>query len=253
MNTIYSALTSNSTTQGIKGIDIFYDTSFINVKASSTYGTKEYLLIDKLTFDYSTNVIDSETSNIILFGDTGSTCPRSGNGNGLIDNILIEHDKKVLICGLSAFHMAPLTAYSGANIISGATFVPVVYEYNLNNSKLIMLYPDETIASWKTIVMGNYLSGEKPTVNFDYNTNELSFLIKTSLSSNNTIGLIDTINDIRFNYDNGLSFTEFRQLTALRVGNCFIDHKFMKSISYNSGDKVIVSNNNSSLQLFRLL
>ena len=256
MNTFYNVLTGSSTLQGIKNIDVFYDTLFINIKAddSLTSQKKEYVLINRILFNYDTNVIDSDTGNVVFFGDTKYNAPYASDGTCFIKNILLPHSKTVLMCGLSAFGNNSLTANYNGSIIQGGSYVPVVYHYDLNSQRLTKLYPSaDDAVNWTTYVLGNFLSAHTPVVSFNNDTDNLNFLFKTTLSSNNTSVLINSVNDITFKYiDNNMTLTDVRQLTSLSANNNFNNFKLIENPAYIDNTKLIMSYNNNSVQLFNL-
>lgn len=251
---LYNALLSASINQGIKDMNVFYDTLFLNLKTydSMSFTSVEYILIDKLLFNYDTNTIDSDKSNIISFGNTANISPDSSNGNCFIDNILLPDKKIVLICGLSSFATPSLTANINGTIIQGNSYIPVVYEYNLNSSNLNKLYPDTSSGQWNALVLGNFVTKQNPIVTFNKNTNNLNFIFKTTLSAFGS-SPINSINDITFEYSNGLTLTNVRQLTSLSANNNFTDFVISKGASFDGGEKIIMSHKNNSVQMFNLL
>jgi hypothetical protein len=259
MYSIYSALScGNSLNEGIKSINVFYDTLFVNFKSWDSVDNSHYenLLIEKVSFDYVTNSLNTYTNGHLLnFGDTGTRMPFRSNGNVFIDNILLENKKTVLICGLSSITQA-VTARAGVETVSGNAFIPVVYSYNINDDTLKHLYPPtNAVSAWSRFVFGNYLSGQTPLVSYNVETNSLNFIIKSEVKVKSpSVKNLDVVNDIMFSYDfNNLSLTNVRQLTALKVGDNFMNYDYVKFKNYNDNKKLIVSSKNDAVQVFTLL
>lgn len=240
MYSIYSALTSvDSTTEGIKGMNVFYDTLFINFKSFDSDESEyvESVLIEKVVFDYTSNTIKTDsTGHLISFGDTGTPLPYRSTGNTFVDNILFEDRKQVLVCGLSSL--------SGGNVS-----MPVIYEYNISDDTIKSLYPKVTdLSGWSSFLMGQYLSAQTPVVSYNPDTHSLNFLVKTK------IGSLDVINDIMFIYTpNELILTNVRQLTLSSIGTDFEEYDFVKFKNYGDNKKIVVSHKDHAVQVFTLL
>jgi hypothetical protein len=210
MHSLSSALTGTSSTQGIKKFDIFYDSLFINLKVADLDdgGFYEYLIIEKFDFDYNINAISSDKNYIIALGNTVYSSANATIGNGLINNILLDDRKEVLICALSSIS----NSVSGAPL-SGASLMPIVFRYNINTSTLNKIYPNNTTTeNWSTFVMGNFLSGQTPLALFDVKTDTLHYLFKTTVAQSGSA--FNIVNDISFNYQQTLTLTNVQQLTS---------------------------------------
>lgn len=258
MHSIYPALTSTDSSQGIKNINVFYDTMFINFKAydADTLENIEYILIEKLKFDYNQNLIKSfSNGSIISFGDTRTALPFKSLGNTFIDNILLEDSKTVLVCGLSAT-TDTITVNVGSETVSGTSFVPIIYRYDINDDVLKKLYPQtNNLSCWSNVVLGNYVSGQTPLVSFNSDTNNINFIVKSQIQVvSPSARSIDVINDIMFEYNFvDVSLSNVRQLTAINVDNNFIDYDYIKMRNYGDNKKIIVSHKEQTAQVFTLL
>lgn len=256
--TIYSALTSiSSVDHGIKNMNVFYDTLFINFKTSVSGQYLEHVLIEKLIFDYETNEIKSDSAGrLICFGDTRNNEPNLTNGCVFVDNILFENKKEVLVCGLKAV-TSTLTATVGNEMFQGRSFIPYVYSYNLNSDDLKLLYPsNQQLSSWQTYLMGTYVPNQTPLVSFNFDTNTLNYLVKSRLTPTAapTAATVDVVNDISFHYNfDELTLTNVRQLSARRIGNTFVTYDYKKFRNYGDNKKLIVSANNDAVQVFTLI
>ena len=105
MHNIYAALSSsNLTYNGIKNLNVFYDSSLINLKAfdPDTVEYPEYVVIQKLNFDYVTNTMDTKNQTIVVdFGDTNHKEAYYSDGNCFVKNLFLEDKKIVLVSGLA--------------------------------------------------------------------------------------------------------------------------------------------------------
>lgn len=259
MYSIYTALTGDSSNEGIKSINVFYDTLFLNFKSydslSGTY--TDHVLIEKIKFDYDTSLIESASQgHIISFGNSETPIPFHSTGNTFIDNILFETQKSVLICGLSSMAYGLTALANENNVISGNSYIPIIYKYDINSDSLINIYPKMSdLSAWNSFVLGEYLSGQTPLVSFNNDTNTLNFIFKTTVDViSPTVINLDSVNDIVFKFNaNELNLTNVRQLTASRTGTDFIDYDYVKFKNHSDNRKLIVSNRNDEVQVFTLL
>lgn len=225
MFNIITSLTGNNLNQGIQDFQIFYDTLFLNfkVKDNNFSNYYDFILIEKLTFDYNNISFSSDNKNYLIdFGDTSSSLPKvSINGNIFIDNILLEKEKIIFICGLSS---------------SGLLFCPVVFEYNINQNNLLKIYPNiDDLNIWNNYSFGRYLSSQHPLVSYNNDTKILNFIFKT------TNNIIENINDIELKFtNNSLQLNSINILSGSGVSN-YNSFNFVKFKNYDDNIKLVLA------------
>lgn len=242
MLSIYNALTANGSlsASGIKSLKVYYDTLLLNVKTEKY----EFVLLENLNFDYDTNILSSaDNGSVLKFGDTNNHEPNKTQGNGYFDSVLLEKEKVLLICGLSAYQ--PLTQIINGQSHSGSALVPIVYEHDLNSHDTKLLYPIDT--SWETNLLGNISKYSDVAVNFNIETNVLNYLIKTTRTVNSSA--FSFWLDIEFIYrGNELVLSNMRSLTA----NNNNDLNIISFRNYNNSEKIVVTALGQNIQTFKI-
>jgi hypothetical protein len=154
MNYISEILTNNYTNQGIQDVKICYDSVIFNVKVKNNNQYFNFLLIEKIKFDYDNNeIIKTDNGIIINFGDTEHSQPFKTKGNGFLSCFLEKKNKKVLLVGIKQTD-------------SGNT-IPVVYSYDINDHSYQSLFPSVTdLQNFESFNNFEFDDSLFPTVNF---------------------------------------------------------------------------------------
>lgn len=234
MYNLYTPIISSGllSSQGIQNINIFYNTLFLNMKTfdSDTNKYYNYLLIEKVNFDYTTSQYLVNNKNYIInFGNTNSQLPFStSTGNCLVDNILLEKEKVVLVCGLSS--------------LDNEKYIPTVFKYDINNNSLLRIYPKTNdIDQWKSIQLGTFLSAQNPLVSYNPETNILNYIFRTYT---NSISGNESLIDIELLYSvNTLTINNMHILTAFGNSN-FTSINFVKFKNYDDNKKIVFIRSN---------
>ena len=232
MKTITSILSSTIETEGIKTINIFFDTVVLNFK--SLY---EYVLIDKLIFD--DGILKTENKGYIIeFGNTGSTSSYTTSGNCYIDTFLLEKEKQLFICGLSCFgENVSITVDSVPQ--SGLSYIPIVYKYDINNHELHKVLPNSTdFISWSAFPFGSLLNS--PKIYMDNNILKYYFFTRKSVNEEdlvfmNILSLEVQNNILQLKQFDSLSSTNIDVLPT-KAAVSFSDKNF---ILFQSGEALI--------------
>ncbi len=202
MHNIYAALSStNLEDNGIKNHNVFYDTSFIDLKLIDTDTDQyiEYLIIQKLNFNYEENEMDTKHQTIVVdFGDTGHKEAYYSSGNCFVKNLVLEGKKEVLVCGLDEGK-------------------PVIYNYNLNKHSIIQVFSPNS-GDLSALDVGVITYTQKPIASYNYANNTVNFVYTTTLSGANYLTNIEIQNaDVPYvNAVTQLSGTNFPELIDLR-------------------------------------
>lgn len=158
MYNIYSALSTTDPSYGITLLKVFYDSLMIQVKCKddgvnhSYYG---HILFDKINYDYSEYPLLSNKSIILNLGLLNSDTVNS-TGNGLIDVYFNQTDKEVKVFTLSSVENS---------------FIPKIYNYNINNHDIELEYPLETDqSSWTAANLGTLTACHPPLLSISDNT-----------------------------------------------------------------------------------
>ena len=173
-----STVTSEITSSQIINFDVYYDVLQIE--------TENYLLFDKLYYDYNTNSI---VENAITYGVISRDHPEQSSFEKFSTVWFNEHSKQLIACKTTLFYDQSAT--------NGKIIYPKIYLIDLKNLQPIQLYPlthdvDLTFDLLKTFSLsGTSLSGlnvveiEKPLLNYNEDTNTyiLSYLAKDTASA----------------------------------------------------------------------
>jgi len=242
MISIYNALTANGSlsASGIKNLKVFYDTLLINFK-SENY---EFAIIENLDFDYDNNIISSSEHGALLeFGNTNRYEADKTSGNSYVDTILLEKEKTLLVCGLSAYALSAQIINNQTH--AGSALTPVVYLYNLNTHEIRNIFPPDS--TWSSNIMGNVTKYKDIAVSFNTETNILNYIIKATRLVNSVPFFFWT--DIEMKYlQNRLTLTSVRCLTSLANNNLDI----VSFRNFNNSEKMIVASDNGNLISFNI-
>jgi hypothetical protein len=245
MNNIFEALTSNGTLSscGIKNINVFYDTLVTNIK---TTDRNEYVLLDKIDFNYTANIVESEKNSIILnFGNTESNIPNNTNGNCYVDSVLHEKEKILFICGLSSLNT--ISQNRNGVIHTAKAMTPVIYMYDVNEHSVKKLFPTDN--AWTTQVFGNITNDANISVSFNPNTNKLNYFLicERSLSSVSTVtsGYFWIDVDLQFSQSEFI-LTDVKILSSGKIN----DVEIVANKSFNDQEKLLITNTNNDILLY---
>ena len=253
MLNLFSSLTStNYNLQGIKNLKVYYDTLLVNLRANVTTNY-EFVLLEKLAFDYADNVIlGSDKSFIINFGDVGYVEPYKTNGNCYIDSILLEKSKNLLICGLTALSSNVSQTING-QVHTGHSYVPVVYLYNINDHSLLKIYPklEADIQEWNAFVIGDIESTQLPIASFNGDNSNLNILFNTTRTVAGSA--INCLADLNFTYNGELELNGVQLLTSAIVsGGNYSSLAFVKTAPVEDGKLIFSYTENDTVVPFKL-
>lgn len=239
---LYTALTANGSlsASGIKNLKVFYDTLLLNFKVENY----EYLIIENINFDYEENTITAlDNSSLIQFGNTNRYEADKTTGNGYIDTVLLEKEKILLVCGLSAYQ--PLSQTINGQTHTGSAIAPIVYEYNINTHTLHNIYPSDVL--WESHLLGNVNKYKDAAVSFNPETNILNYIIKATRTVNSSAFFFWT--DIELKYSqNKLTLSNMRCLTSLAIN----DVDIVSFRNYNDSEKIITTVDGAKLISFNI-
>jgi hypothetical protein len=182
-------------------------------------------LIDRIDFDYdSAAIIPNGKDYLISFGDTEHVSPFLHTGSSHIDNILLEKEKRVLVCGLSAA-------------------MPVIYDYSINENTLQKIFPtSETLVQWDALGLGDYNARQRTLVGYNPETHIINFVIPTIEDGNYKL------NDIEFTYNNSSTeLTNVRSLSGFDNSLILLELK-----NYNQNEKLCIARRGTTIYPFKL-
>ena len=222
MHTIIQSLTSN----GIQNMEVFFDTLVLNIKAEDYPQYFNYILIDRINFDYDTaSIVPNGKEFLISFGDTEHSGPFLHTGTSHIDNVLLEKEKRILICGLSAT-------------------MPIVYDYSINDNTLSQVYPTtDTLLQWGNLNLGDYNSRQRTLIAYNRETNILNYVIPTIKDG----GYV--LNDVEITYTSSSA-----ELSNVRSLSGFDNSQILISLkNYNNdGEKLCITRKGTTIYPFKL-
>lgn len=220
-----------------KGIDVFYDTVFHVQKLDG----HDVLSIYKLDFDFSTEELN--TKNIpftVDFGDSGTSAPNTATLNCFVDNLLLDNEKAVLVCGLSSVQLNLSQTING-DIHVGNAYCPVIYRYDINDHLLQKVYPmNDDIIQWSTMLQGNLIDIQPPLTSFDPENNALGFIFKTIRTVASSYNLRSYI-DLDFTYlSRSLSLTNARIITSAASDGDYTSPLVFQKYVKTGDDKLLI-------------
>lgn len=230
MSSIYSALTASSLSdsQGLKTVKVFYDTLTVNLKTEK----KDILLIEKLNFDYDANAVSLENNGyVIVFGDSGSYLPNKSTGNQYVDTVLLEKEKRLLICGLSA-----MNTNVSHPVLSGNAYIPIVYDYTIDTHKLQKIYPavSADIVAWNSLPLGIINEDQIPLLCYNFDNKQLNMLVSCVHDNNNLLV------DITLQHSTGLLLNNV-QLLSSSARSDYSDYKLVRMTTWDD-ERLLLAN-----------
>jgi hypothetical protein len=163
MNTISEILKNQYLDQGIKNLEVFYDTLFFRLKIKDGAEYKDTILIEKIEFDYTNETVDRIKNAIMVdFGDTESSEPSTTTGNSVLGCFLDKRDKGVWIVGLK--------------IATNGNTVPIIYKYDINSHSIKSVFPNPNqIEDFESFSGFDYVGSANATVQYDNDKIVISF------------------------------------------------------------------------------
>lgn len=251
MHSIYTALLSSGTlsTQGIKGMKVFYDSLFLNFKVPDEFSEEvlDYLLIEKLEFNYETGRMETaERDYLISFGNSGFSEPHLSQGNCYADSVLDEKNKNVVVVGIVKSDTNLSQVISGRTF-SGDSYCPLIYFYDINNNALKKVYPltNAQLDDWNNLVLGNFNISQTPLVSLNVEKSILNIIFRTigSVTAPSSAALNCIVN-VEFDYNiTGLTLTNVDVLTGSyqsSLTDTVLQFEFKQLRNYNDNEKIII-------------
>lgn len=220
-----------------KSLDVFYDTIFHVQKLNG----HDILSIYKLDFDFDTEELNTKNIPYIIdFGDSGTSLPFTAISSCFIDNILIDSEKAVFVCSLSAVQTNIQQTING-QIHTGNAYCPVIYRYDINAHDLQKIYPMNTdIAQWNTMLQGNLITTQQPLVSFDIDNSSLGIIFKTIRDVASQYSLRCYV-DLEFKYlSSSLSLDNVRLLSASATDGSYTTSPTFQRYVKNGDDKLLI-------------
>ncbi len=249
MHSIYTALLSSGSlsTQGIKGMKVFYDSLFLNFKVPDEFSEDitDYLLIEKLEFNYDTGLMEvAERDYLISFGNSGFAQPHLSQGNCYGDSVLDEKNKNVVVVGLLRSDTNLVQVMSGRTF-TGDSYCPLIYFYDINNNALKKVYPttQQQIDDWNNIPLGNFNISQTPLVSLNIENSILNMMFRSTMSVTAPVSAaLDCLVDIEFDYNiTGVTLTDVTVLTAGYSSSSDVtSFEFVRLRNYNDNEKLLI-------------
>lgn len=163
MNTISEILTNQYADQGIQDVQVFFDSYIFNLKVKNGSEYSNIVLIEKISFDYSTETIERLKNPIVVnFGNTGTSIPNFSNGNCFLNAFKNAEDNMIILIGLKQMN-------------NGNT-IPIIYLYNINRHSIKPVFPTASdVAQFNSFSNFTFKQDAIPSVVFRDKTLRIAF------------------------------------------------------------------------------
>lgn len=204
MENIYQSLLGTAV-GGIQSIRVVNDVVFINFKDG---GLHDNVLIEKITFNYATELIESPKNGIFIdFGDTESVEPYTTTGNSFSDLVYDPKNKFIYLVGIH---------------LSGNVTYPMIYSYDMNAHITKNIFPNISLDGW---LNGSPSPSGRAVMAFNGGSLTVAFQSETSDAYLN-------IMDFTLNKESCI-LTDYKLLTGFNYSTFLVDGINGDGITYN--------------------